>query len=176
MNEGPGSTPSEDSSAPSDSPGEHPYRRAWRSRDTRAWGRSLAPDVVMLSPVFSKPLAGREIAVDLFDSLFTAIGAFQITDELVDGRDHVFFWEAECRDKTITGADLVRMDDDGLVAEITVLIRPLVGIAIFGAALGPALAAKRGRGRSLLVRLLNAPLKFVFALVDRVGSRLLLAE
>ena len=151
----------------------HPYRAAWQTRDIQAWGKALAPDLVMHSPVVSKPFIGRGVAIDLFGALFGAVGDFRITDELVSADGHAFFWQADYRGKTIKGADLVRTNDQGLVSEITVLIRPLVGIAIFGSALGPPLASKHSWGRAAIVRLLNTPLALIFGLIDKVASRLL---
>jgi hypothetical protein len=74
----------------------------------------------------------------------------------------------------IEGADLIRLDEHEKVSEISVLIRPLVNIAVFGSAIGPALAARRGsKARAAVTRGLNAPLKVMFSCVDRIASRLL---
>jgi hypothetical protein len=52
----------------------------------------------------------------------------------------VFCWRADCGGKTIEGVDVVRVNEDGQVDEIRVLIRPLVSIALFAQTLGPPLA------------------------------------
>jgi hypothetical protein len=151
----------------------HPYRRAWETRDVQGWGEALAEDLVVYSPVLTKPFVGRILAIELFSALFASIGDFRIRDELVSDGTSVFCWEADFRGRTIEGVDVVRMNAQGLVQEIRVLIRPLINIAIFGRALGPPLAAKRSSARSYLVRALNAPLKPLFAMVDATASRLL---
>jgi hypothetical protein len=53
-----------------------------------------------------------------------------------------------------------------------VAIRPLVGIAIFAAAIGPALAAKHGRARGLVARLMTFPLTALLTFVDLTATRL----
>jgi len=145
---------------------------AWRTRDLDAWAEALAPDVVMHSPVIRTPFNGRDAAVELFGVLFDTLGEVNITDELLDGDSHAFFWRAQIGTRTIEGVDLVRSDEAGRVSEINVMIRPLVDIATFAGAIGPQLAAKRGPLRGPLVRLLNAPLRSIFILVDFIASRL----
>ena len=150
----------------------HPYRTAWRERDPDAWGQALAPGVVIHSPILREPFRGREQAVELFGVLFDALGEVEITDEFTDGDTHVFFWRVRIGARTVEGLDKIRHDQTGTINEITVMIRPLVDIATFAAAIGPGLAAKRGRLRGPLVWFLNAPLRSVFALIDAIASRL----
>jgi SnoaL-like domain len=157
-----------------DQPGEpHPYLTAWRTRDLDRWADALAPDIVMHSPILKRPFAGREAAVELFGVLFNILEQVEITDEFVDGDSHVFFWHANIGASTIEGVDLIRSNQDGKIFEIKVMIRPLVDIATFAAAIGPPLAAKRGAGRALLLRVLSLPLRAILLAADAVASRLL---
>jgi hypothetical protein len=52
------------------------------------------------------------------------------------------------------------------------MIRPLVDIAVFAAAIGPPLAARRSPMRGALVRLLTLPLKVILSVTDSVATRL----
>lgn len=126
----------------------------------------------MYSPILRRPFTGREAAVELFGVLFNALGEVEITDELTDGDTHVFFWRDEIGARTIEGVDLIRHDPAGKITEIKVMIRPLVDIATFAGAIGPQLAAKRGRLRGPLARALNAPVRSIFLLIDTIASRL----
>lgn len=150
----------------------HPYRRAWETRDLGAWGDALSDELVTHSPMLRSPFVGRELALELFEVLFASTGEFQLTAELSDGDLSAFFWRAQLGGDVVEGADLIRLDARGKVCEIRVLIRPLVGIGRFGAAIGPRLASRRGRLRSPLVRVLNAPIGGLFAVIDRVASAL----
>lgn len=85
---------------------------------------------------------------------------------------HAFFWETEIAGRRIEGADLMRYDEQGRIAEIRVLIRPLVSIAVFASAVGPPLAATQGSARGALARLLTLPLKGFLTVVDVAASRL----
>jgi hypothetical protein len=151
---------------------DHPFRAAWRTRDLDAFAGALAPDVELHSPVITTPFRGREAAVELYGVLFDTLGDFDITDEFAAGDTHAFFWRANVGGGRIEGADLLRHDAQGRIAEVRVLIRPLVGIGTFAGAAGPPLAAKRGRARALLLRALTLPLKAMFAVADVVASRL----
>ncbi len=150
----------------------HPYWAAWQTRDLDAWGEALAPDVVLHSPIVRTPFRGRDAAIELFSVLFQALGEIEITDELAFQGTHAFFWRIDVGDRKVEGTDLLRTDENGKIAEIRVMIRPLVDIADFAAAIGPSLGAKRGPGRALLLTLLTIPLKALLLVVDTVASRL----
>jgi hypothetical protein len=151
----------------------HPFRAAWLTRDLDAWASHLAPEVVLYSPVITTPFRGRDAAIELFGVLFETFGEFDITDELAIGETHAFFWRGGLGDRTIEGADLIRLDGEGKISEIRVLIRPLVDIATFASAVGPPLARRRGPIRAFVLRLLALPLGAILAVADFVASRLI---
>jgi SnoaL-like domain len=153
---------------------DHPFRTAWRTRELDAWIEALSHEVVLHSPVVRTPFRGRSAATELFGVLFEVFGEVEITRELADNTDaHAFFWRANVAGRVIEGADLLRYDARGKIAEIRVLIRPLVDIATFAAAIGPPLAARRSPARGALVRLLTLPLKGILSVADIVSSRLI---
>lgn len=127
----------------------------------------------MHSPVVRTPFRGRSAAAELYGVLFETLGEVQITGELAGTDSHAFFWRADIAGRVIEGADLLRDDERGEIAEIRVLIRPLVDVAVFASAVGPPLAAKAGRVRGALVRVLTLPLKGLLTIADVVASRLI---
>ncbi len=151
----------------------HPYRELWQTRDLGTWGDALAADVVVRSPMLKTPFHGRDTTLELFDVLLGVFGDFRITDEFEDGAAHAFFWRATSKRRCIEGADLVRHGDDGKIAEITVLIRPLADIGTFAAAVGPVLARRRGSVAGFLATLVSAPLRLFLVAVDAVATRLI---
>jgi ketosteroid isomerase-like protein len=152
----------------------HPFRAAWETRDLNRWSDSLAPDVVAVSPMLSKPFRGRESVVELYAVLFENLDDLEITDELTEGDSSAFFWRATAGGRQIQGSDLIRLNAEGKVTELTVMIRPLVAIGAFASAMGPPLARKRGAARAALARAVGLPLMWMMALVDRVASALVL--
>jgi hypothetical protein len=150
----------------------HPFRAAWETRDLDAWSSNFAPDIVLHSPLIQTPFEGKETAIELYGVLFDALGEVEITHESSDGDSHVFFWRAEAGRRTIEGADLIRVDGDGRIREVRVLIRPLANIAAFAEVSGPPLAAKRGRAQAWVLRVLTLALRPIFAAVDFLAPRL----
>lgn len=153
--------------------GEHPFQAAWRTRALDPWMEMLAPDVVLRSPVLRAPFTGHAAVRELYGVLFEVFGRMEVTSELRDGDSHAFRWRGELAGHQIDGIDLLRYDAEGRIAEIAVMIRPLVDIGVFAAAVGPALAAKRSPFRGLLVSVLVWPLKAMLAVADLVSTRLL---
>jgi hypothetical protein len=151
----------------------HPYRTAWETRELDEWVDALAGEVVLHSPVISKPFVGADAARELFAVLFEVVHDFEITDELADGQTHAFFWRATVAGRRIEGADLIRADSQGKIVEIRVLIRPLVDIAAFAVGMGPALAARRGRTRRALVAVMTLALRALLRFADLSATRLI---
>ena len=151
---------------------DHPFRRAWETRDLDAWMGALAEDVVLRSPVITAPFTGKVAARELYGVLFDVFGRVEITHEFTGSVDDAFFWRGEIGGRTIEGTDLMRHDADGRIAEITVCIRPLVGIGTFAGASGPPLARRRGPVRAVILRVLTAPLRAMLAAVDVLAPRL----
>lgn len=152
---------------------DHPFKVAWRTRKLDAWIDALSPEVVLRSPVLSKPFHGRPAAKELYGVLFEAFDEFEITDELADGGAHAFFWRGSIGGRRIEGADLIRHDEHGEIAEIGVLIRPLADIAVFASAIGPPLVGGRSSARGALTWLLTFPLKGLLRVADAIACRLI---
>jgi hypothetical protein len=61
------------------------------------------------------------------------------------------------------------VDDQGLITEIVVHIRPLVGLAAVATALGPRMGRSRAGG--LILRILAAPLPVLLSVVEPIVRR-----
>jgi SnoaL-like domain len=104
------------------------FRNAVESGDRDGMVAALAPDVVFNSPVKHKPFEGREAVAALFGALLETFEDFRYTDEFeqADGSKALVF-RARVGDKELEGIDILRFGDDGLVADFTVMVRPLTG-------------------------------------------------
>ncbi len=154
----------------------HPYRAAWQTRDLNVLTQALSPDVVLHSPMFTAPFIGLDVAVELYSVLFKGLGNLEFTDEFSAAGSSVLYWRADYRGRKIEGTDLLRVDQDGRICDVTVFIRPLDGIAAFASAIGPPLAAKQSSLRRVLVQIVNYPLRVFFAMVDVVGTWLVIRQ
>ncbi len=127
--------------------GAHPtalkFRAAVESADIDAARELLAPEIVFHSPVTFHPFIGRDTVVRLLAEVAQVFEDFRYTDELdVDGA-HALIFRASIGGRELEGVDLLRFDADGLIADFTVMLRPLSGLVPFAQAMGER-AAKAG--------------------------------
>ena len=101
----------------------------------------LAPDVVFHSPVTFHPFLGRETVSRLLALVADTFEDFRYTDELTVDGAHALIFKAAIDGKELEGIDLLRYDEDGLIADFTVLIRPLSALVPFAQAMGEKAAA-----------------------------------
>jgi hypothetical protein len=112
------------------------FRVAVEQRDIDALGDLLAPDVVFHSPVTFHPFVGRETVTRLIGLVAQTFEDFHYTDELeVDGA-HALIFRTSVAGREIEGIDLLRFGAAGLIADFTVMLRPLSGLVPFAEVLG----------------------------------------
>ena len=113
------------------------FRNAVESGDKQAMAAAMAPDVVFNSPVKHVPFEGREAVEVLFTALLETFEDFRYTDEFdaADGSRALIF-RARVGDRELEGIDILRFDDAGLVADFTVMVRPLTGAMALAEAVG----------------------------------------
>jgi hypothetical protein len=115
------------------------FRAAVEARDQAAMVAALAPDVVFNSPIKHRPFEGREAVAVLFGALLETFEDFRYTDEFeADGAKALIF-RARVGDRELEGIDILRFDDEGLIAEFTVMVRPLTGAMALAEAVGEKL-------------------------------------
>jgi hypothetical protein len=116
------------------------FRTAIEARDLVAMIDSLAADVVFNSPVAFKPFEGREAVGKVLEAVFNTFEDFRYTDELDGDGVHALVFRARVGDKQVEGIDLLRLNDDGQIADFTVLVRPASGLMALAEAMGPKVA------------------------------------
>src|SRR5687768_17825764 len=117
----------------------HAFTAAISARDANALIDTLAPDVVLYSAVTHTPFEGRDLVADTYRSVLESFEELRIVDEFEKGDTHAFFWEGRMGGRAVSGADRIRLDADGKVREITVVGRPMAGVATFLTDIGPRL-------------------------------------
>jgi len=109
----------------------------------------LHDDVVFFSPVVFTPQQGKEITMmylqaaagvfpgmnqsgagDSSESAEATIGSgsFRYTKEVASGHTAVLEFETEVEGKFVNGVDIITCDDDGMIVEFRVMIRPLQAV------------------------------------------------
>ncbi|HSJ16993.1 MAG TPA: nuclear transport factor 2 family protein [Solirubrobacterales bacterium] len=120
--------------------GETTFERAVAAQDPDAIVAALAPDVVFRSPVVYRPYEGREAAGTVLRAVTRVFEEFEYVQRLQapDGSVALIF-RARVGEREIEGIDLLRFDDEGRVAELTVMVRPMSGINAVAAAMADEL-------------------------------------
>ena len=67
---------------------------------------------------------------------------FKYVREVIDGENAVLEFEATIGELTVRGVDMIRIDDDGMIIDFEVMVRPANGLQ----ALGIAMTQKLGLG------------------------------
>jgi len=117
------------------------FRAAVERLDIEAARELLAPDIVFHSPVTFHPFVGRDTVMGLLSLVAQTFEDFRYTDELsVDGA-HALIFRASVAGRELEGIDLLRLDEQGLIADFTVMVRPLSGLIPFAQAMDEKAAA-----------------------------------
>ncbi len=116
----------------------HPFRQAVESRDEAAIEALLADDVVFTSPVAFKPYPGKPITAAILRGVMRVFEDFRYVREITDrdGHDHALLFEATVAGKKVTGCDFLHTDDDGLIDDFVVMVRPLSAATALAEAMG----------------------------------------
>ncbi len=115
----------------------HRFRAAVERKDLVAAGELLAPDVVFHSPVTFHPFLGRETVSALLGEVAQVLQGLRYTDELAMEGAHALIFRATVAgtEREIEGIDLLRLDEDGLIADFTVMLRPMSALVPFAQAM-----------------------------------------
>ncbi|WP_306204145.1 nuclear transport factor 2 family protein [Actinoplanes sp. RD1] len=113
------------------------FRTAVEARDPSAIAATLAETVVFRSPVAFKPYRGKALTAAILRGVLRVFEDFRYVRELSggDGRDHALVFTARIGDVAVEGCDFLHLDDDGLIDEFTVMVRPLSAAQTLAAAM-----------------------------------------
>src|SRR5271165_3419322 len=112
------------------------FRASVESMDIDAAHELLAEDIVFHSPAPFHPFVGRETVTRLLSLVSQTFEDFRYTDELHGDGAHALIFRASIGDREIEGIDLLRLDEEGLISDFTVMLRPLSGLIPFAQAMG----------------------------------------
>jgi hypothetical protein len=116
------------------------FRAAAERGDVDAIGDLFAPNIVFHSPVTFHPFVGRETVTGLITLVAQTFENFSYTDALEADGAHALIFRASVAGREIEGIDLLRLDAQGLIADFTVMLRPLSGLVPFAQAMGEKVA------------------------------------
>ena len=152
------------------------YRDAVERLDLDAVVATLAPDVELHSPISARAcLQGPAMIRDVLEPVYASIEDIRVVDEVAtsDGQRRVLYLRGHISGgEPIEESVWMRIDEHGLIAELTVFIRPLGALTALMAAIGPSLAARHGRVRGWIAVAATRPLAVITRRGDPLALRL----
>jgi len=118
------------------------FRRAAEAKDADGMAAALSPGVVFRSPVVFRPYEGREAVMGLLSLVVEVFEDFGYVDELRGDQTTCLVFRARVGDRDLEGIDYLRFGQDGLVEELTVMVRPLSGALALARAMEAKLEAR----------------------------------
>lgn len=105
------------------------FREAVEAMDIDRAVSLMTEDVTFRSPVVHKPYEGRETVRVILHAVARVFEGFRYDREIgAEGSsDHALVFRAVVGDREIEGCDFLHLDEEGLVDEFFVMIRPLSG-------------------------------------------------
>jgi SnoaL-like domain len=152
----------------------HPFLAAVEARDYQALVDTLAPDVVFHSPLISSPFEGKAQVSDLFRVVTEEIlfkDELEYTHECMADDTLVVVFRSRVAGKKVEGVDVMKLDGEGKLRDITVFLRPLTGTAAVASVLSPRLGGRGNRARERMVRTALSPLLGMTRLFDSIAAR-----
>ena len=114
------------------------FRRAVEARDEEAIAALLADDVVFTSPVAFTPYPGKATTAAILRAVLRVFEDFHYVREIadVDGQDSALIFKAVVSGKQVNGCDFLHVNDEGLIDDFTVMVRPLSAAIAVSEAMG----------------------------------------
>ena len=114
------------------------FRRAVEARDEEAIAALLAEDVVFTSPVAFTPYPGKATTAAILRAVLRVFEDFHYVREIadVDGQDSALIFKAVVSGKQVDGCDFLHVNDEGLIDDFTVMVRPLSAAVAVSEAMG----------------------------------------
>jgi hypothetical protein len=122
----------------------HPFRTAAEAKDLEAARATLREDVVLHSPILFRGFEGRDMVLRVLTHVIATLEDFRYVDELAGDGVVTLRFKARVDDRELEGIDFLELDEDGLVKELTVFMRPLSAINAFNEQMSARLGVTPG--------------------------------
>jgi hypothetical protein len=110
--------------------GSQSFRAAVEASDMDSAVDTLAPEIVFRSPVVFKPYEDRAVIVALLHVVFDTFEDFRYVKSIgaPGDRDTAHVFKARVGERELDGVDLLHENEDGLIDDFTVMVRPMSGV------------------------------------------------
>ena len=104
------------------------FRAAAEAKDFSQLNELASGEVVFRSPVVFKPYEGLAAVTVLLGAVVEVFEDFRYVDQVETGNAAVLVFKARIGDRELDGVDVLRFDEEGKVAEMMVMVRPMSGV------------------------------------------------
>ena len=118
------------------------FRKAVEAQDLDAILATLAPEIVLHSPVTFKPFVGKDAVGMLFSILVKTFEDFRYVGEFDGDGGTILHFRTRVGDREVEGIDMIHTREDGLIDDFTVMVRPLSASLALRDAIGAHLGAQ----------------------------------
>ncbi|TCP57490.1 hypothetical protein EV191_1011447 [Tamaricihabitans halophyticus] len=154
------------------------YRRAGESGDVDLAMSSFAAEAVLRSPLTDRvTFTGHTEIRALLEVAYAKLRKISFHTDIGDERTRTLVHTARIGRNAVEEVTLVRLDEQGKIAEATLFVRTLPGLVGVLDGLGPEIARRNGRGA--VAKLLSVASKPLLGMVrggDRFGVPLVLPK
>lgn len=124
----------------------HPLRALVESGDHEGIVDLLHPDVQFRSPAVHTPYEGRQACLHLLSHVVEVFEDFRYVDQIDTGNRTGLVFNANVtgpdgKTKAVEGWDYLTHDENGLITEFAVMVRPLSGLIALAQTMGARLEA-----------------------------------
>jgi hypothetical protein len=125
------------------------FRDAVERRDLAALIALFSEEVVFRSPAVHTPYQGRDQVKPLLRAVGQVLKDFSYTRQIgaPRSRDHALVFRGRIGDHALEGCDFIHVDQQGLIDELYVMIRPLSGLIALAEAIRRQLAEDASEAR-----------------------------
>ncbi len=122
----------------------HAWHEVVRTRDVRALDALLAENAVFHSPVVHTPQVGKALTSQYLRAAMHVFfnETFRYVREIADGQQAMLEFEVVMDGVHVNGIDVIHWNEQGLIDDFKVFIRPLKGIQAVHARMAAMLQAR----------------------------------
>ena len=117
------------------------WHKLLETKDVAALNDILHEDVVFHSPVVHTPQEGKQITTLYLAAAFNTLNGddFKYLREVIGERDAVLEFQTVIDGITLNGVDMIRCDENGLITDFKVMVRPLKAVNLIHQKMGEML-------------------------------------
>ena len=118
------------------------FRNAIERRDLDGVAALFTDDILFRSPVVHAPYRGRDQVKVLLRAVGQVFEDFHYTRQIgaPGATDHALVFRARVGDRELEGCDFIHLNEEGLIDELYVMVRPITGVMALAEAMKHQLA------------------------------------